>query len=209
VASDTSATLTTAFTEATTSGGGYVYYEDEYDLASDFLRPMDVQHFSDEMSIDLIPRTEFRRRYPSNTIPGRGPYEATLLDFAPSGNTTPIRRVKFAPPPDDYRLIPYAYITSHLAVSAAGAGQTSMSADDDEPIVPLRYRHTIILHAAYNWFRDRKDDTRSTEVKAEYTDIMTRIALDQEIGAPRPQLRPRVSGYVRSARRPWSGGMAR
>lgn len=209
VGGDTSATLATAFTEETVSDGTYVYFEDEYDLASDFLRPVDVQHFSEETSIDLMPRTEFRRRFPSNSIPGRGPYVATILDFAPSGNTTPIRRVKFAPPPNDYRLIPYAYITSHLAVSSAGTGQTSLSADADEPIVPLRYRHAIILHACYNWYRDRKDDSRSQEVKAEYTDIMTRIALDQEIGSPRPQLRPRVSGYVRSARRPWGGGAAR
>src|SRR3990167_9221954 len=35
VASDTSATLTSAFVETTTSDATYVYYEDEYDFATD------------------------------------------------------------------------------------------------------------------------------------------------------------------------------
>lgn len=205
VSSDTSATLATAFTEETVSGGSYVYFEDEYDLASDFLRPMDMQVFSEQCDIDLISRTEFRRRYPNNTIPGE-PMVATILDYAPSGNTTPIRRVRLAAPPNKFQLIPYTYVTGNLAVSALGVGQTSMSADTDEPIVPLRYRHTIILHALYNWYRDRKDDSRSAEAKAEYTDTMVRISMDHEIGAPRPQLRPRVSGYRRAASSPYSRG---
>jgi hypothetical protein len=205
VAGDGTATLSTAFTEASVTDGNYVYFEDEYDLATDFLRPVDVQTFSDQASIDLISRTEFRRRYPNNTVPG-APRVATILDFAPSGNTTPIRRVKFAAPPSTFQLIPYSYITANLAASSAGAGQTSMSATTDEPIVPLRYRHTIVLHALYNWFRDRKDDTRSTDAKAEYTDTMIRISLDNEIGSARPQLRPRVSGYVRAAKSPYRGG---
>jgi hypothetical protein len=208
VGGDTTATLSTAFTETTVTDGTYVYYEDEYDLAADFLRPVDIQVFSDQMSIDLISRTEFRRRYPTNTIPGR-PTVATLLDFAPSGNTTPIRRVKFAPPPNDFLIIPYAYITGNLAVSSVGVGAANLSAATDEPIVPLRYRHALVLHALYHWMRDKKDDTRSQEAKAEYTDIMTRISLDQEIGSARPQLRPRVSGYVRAAKSPYRGRSGR
>jgi hypothetical protein len=111
VSSDTTAVLTDKFAEATASATTYVYFEDEYDLAADFLRPVDLQQFSDQMSIDLIPRSEFRRRYPTNTIPGR-PSVACVLDIAPSGNTTPIRRVRFAPPPNDFLVIPYAYITA-------------------------------------------------------------------------------------------------
>lgn len=202
VGSDTSATLTTAFTETSVTAGTYVYYEDEYDLASDFLRPVDMQQFSDQWSIDLISRTEFRRRYPTNSTPGRVSV-ATLLDMPPSGNTTPIRRVKFAPPPNDFMVIPYAYITGNLAVSAAGVAAPNLSADTDEPIVPLRYRHALFFHALYHWYRDKKDDTRSQEAKAEYTDIMSRIAMDAEIGSPRPQIRPRVSGYVRAAQSPY------
>ncbi len=206
VNSDTSITLAEKFTEASLAAGStYVYYEDEYDLAADFLRPIDMQRFSLEASVDLISRTEFRRRFPSNSICNR-PSVATILDFAPSGNTTPIRRVKFAPPPNDFFQIPYTYVTSYLAVSAAGAAQANMSADTDEPIVPLRYRHAIFYHALYSWYRDKKDDTRSQEARAEYVDIMTRIMMDTEVGAVRPQLRPRVSGYVRNAKSPYSRG---
>jgi hypothetical protein len=205
VTDDTNIVLAERFTETSLAAAAYTYYEDEYDLASDFLRPIDVQRFSNEMSIDLISRTEFRRRYPTNSILGR-PAVATILDFAPSGNVTPIRRVKFAPPPNDFFQIPYTYVTSNLAVSSAGAAQANLSADTDEPIVPLRYRHAIVLHALASLYRDKKDDTRSQEAKAEYTDIMARIMMDTEVGAPRPQLRPRVSNYARSAKSPYTRG---
>ena len=208
VTSDTAIVLAEKFTETSLAAGStYTYYEDEYDLASDFLRPIDMQRFSLEASVDLISRTEFRRRFPVNSTLGR-PSVATILDFAPSGSVTPIRRVKFAPAPNDFYQIPYTYVTSYLAVSSAGAAQANMSADTDEPIVPLRYRHAIVFHALYNLFRDKKDDTRSQEARAEYTDIMTRIMMDTEVGSPRPQLRPRISGYVNQAKRPYSRGGA-
>ena len=209
VDSATSITLTSKFTEDTVaSGSSYTYFEDEYDLASDFLRPVDAQSFSDEASIDLISRTEFRRRYPNNVTLGR-PRVACIVDYAPSGNTTPIRRVKFHHPSSTAMTVPYSYITSNLAVSSSGAAAANLSASTDEPIVPLRYRHAIVLHALYHWYRDKKDDTRSGEAKSEYTDLMLRIGADFEVGAKRPQIRPRISHYARKARRPYSGAGAR
>jgi len=203
-----SITLSSKFTEATATDTTYVYYEDEYDLASDFLRPVDAQRFSDEVNIELIGRTEFRRRYPTNSTPGRVAV-ACIMDAAPSGNTTPIRRVRFAPPPSTAMTIPYTYITSNLATSSAGAAQANLSANADEPIIPLRYRHALVFHALYHLYRDRKDDTRSQEAKAEYTDIMLRMAADNEIGGNRPEIQPRVSSYARSAKRPWTSGGGR
>ena len=204
VGSDTSATLTSKFVETTTSDATYVYYEDEYDLASDFLRPVDMQQFSDQMSIELIGRTEFRRRYPVNSTTGR-PTVATLIDSAPSGNTTPVRRVRFFKPPSTAMSIPYTYITSNLAVSSTGTAAANMSAATDEPIIPLRYRHALVFHALYHWMRDKKDDARMEAAKGEYTDLMLRIVSDVEVGGVRPQIRPRVSEYRRSANRPWGG----
>ena len=84
-----------------------------------------------------------------------------------------------------------------------------MSADTDEPIVPLRYRQALVLHALYHYYRDRKDDTRSGEAKGEYTDFMLRILMDTEIGESRPNIAPRVSQYRSRARRPWSGSGSR
>jgi hypothetical protein len=208
VSGDTAATLSSKFTEDDVSGQTYIYYEDEYDLATDFLRIVDMQRFSEECNISLIGRTEFRRRSPSNSVPGR-PSTACLIDYAPSGNTTPIRRVRLNPPPSTFTTIPYAYITSNLAVSSAGVAATALSADSDEPIVPLRYRHAIVFHALYHYYRDKKDDSRSQEAKAEYTDIMLRISGDVEVGASRPQIRPRVSPYAARARTPYGGGRGR
>lgn len=201
VASDTSITLASQFIDSDLSGDTYVYFEDEYALASDFLRPVDLQSFDDNREIPLIGRTEFRRRYPRNKTPGK-PKVATIIDLPFSGDTTPVRKIRFAAPTDDAYLIPYTYITSNLATDSSGTAQAQLSADSDEPIVPLRYRHAIVFHALYHWYR-KKDDTRSQEAKAEYVDLMTRIVGDQEIGANRPRLMPRVSNYRSRARRPY------
>lgn len=203
VGGDTSITLSSAFTQADVSGGSYVYFEDEYALATDFLRPLDLQFFDQDHDIELISRQEFRRRYPRNKIVGK-PRVAMIQDKAFSGSTTPVRKARFWKPPDDFYSIPYAYVTSNLAVTSAGAEQTQLSGDTDEPIVPLQYRHAIVFHALYHWYRDKRDDDRSLEAKAEYTDLMIRITGDNEIGRTRPQLRPRLSSYARSARVPYS-----
>lgn len=208
VTDDTTATLSSKFVEADVSAETYLYYEDEYDLASDFLRPVDAQTFSDETEIAIISRTEFRRRFPTNSVPGR-PSVACIIDYAPSGSTTPIRRVRLSQPPSTAMRIPYSYITSFLAVSSLGVAQAQLSADSDEPIVPLRYRHALLFHALYHWYRDKKDDGRSGEAKGEYTDIMLRASADVEVGGKRPQIQPRSSIYAGRARRPWRSGGGR
>lgn len=208
VGGDTSATLNEPFIDDDLTAGTYLYFEDEYDLASDFLRPLSATSFSDDLEIELIGRSEFRRRYPRNKVVGK-PRVATILDLGFSGNTTPIRRVRFYQPADAEYLIPYDYVTANLAVTAAGAGATSLVNDTDEPIVPLGYRHAIVFHALYHWYRDRQDDVRSAEAKGEYTDIVLRITGAQEIGANRPRLTPRVGPYKRRAERPYNRGTGR
>ena len=209
VGSDTALTLASQYVGADDlSGDSYTYYEDEYALASDYLRPIDMQQFSDGIPIELIGRTEFRRRFPRNNVPGT-PCVGTIIDKPFASNTTPVRKIRLAHPPDDVYSIPYSYVTSNLAVQSDGTAATQLVNDTDEPIVPLRYRHAILFHALYHWYRDKKNDTRSQEVKAEYTDIMLRVAGDTEIGGRRPQIRPKIGTYVRRASRPWSGGGGR
>lgn len=205
VSTDTAATLTSKFTEADQTAQTYLYFEDEYDLATDFLRPVDLRRFSPECNIGLIGRNEFRRRFPANSTPSNYPAFACINDYAPSGNTTPIRRVQLAPPPSIAQTIPYSYITNLLAVSSAGVGQTALSAATDEPIVPLRYRHVLVYHALNAWYRDQKDDTRAADAKAEYTDAMARMMADVDTGASRPSIQPNVGRYARAAQRPWRG----
>ena len=209
VVSDTSITLTHAYIgSADLSAATYTYFEDEYALDSDFLRPIDWRNFSGTPTIPLISRTEFRRRYPRNNVIGT-PIVATIIDKEPSGSVTVRRRVRFYRPPNTTQMIPYSFVTDKLAVSSAGVEATSLSADTDEPIVPLGYRHAIVYHALANWFRDKSDDARSTEVWQQYVSIMARVLDDQEIGAARPRLAPVVSPYKTRARRPWRGSFQR
>lgn len=205
VVSNTAIVLNTAFVSASVNGETYVYFEDEYDLAPDFLKPIDLQSFSDAMDIPLISRQEFRRRFPRLNTVGQ-PMIATLVDRAPSGSVAVRRRVRFYPAPTDAQLIPYSYVTSNLAVSTAGVEAANLSANTDEPIVPLRYRHAILLHALANWYRDKKDDMRGDAVWGQYVDLVTRIVQDNDVGTNRPRLVPRIGHYARQARRPWGGG---
>ena len=208
VTNDTAAVLTSRYVGDTVTAGTYVYFEDEYALASDFLRPVDLQTFDDDREIRIIDRREMRNRFPRNNTTGR-PIAACFADSAFSGNTTPVRRIKLTPSPAEAYNIPYSYITSNLAVTSAGVAQGQLSADSDEPIVPLRYRHVILLHALYNWYRDRKDDARSQEVKAEYEALLTRMATGLEVGSPRPRIEIRNGGYHARAKSPWRGGRGR
>jgi hypothetical protein len=219
VTDDTNAVIGSAFIDTTVTAASYVYFEDEYALASDFGRPIDAQTFIDNDEVRLIGRTEFRRNYPRNKTTNR-PRVATIIDLPSSANTTPVRKVRLAPPPDEAYSFPYSYVTTNLVVSSSGTAKAQFTLDDDEPIVPLRYRHAIVFHALYCWYRDHKDDARSQEAKAEYTDIMLRVAGDStdimlrvagdsEIGASRPQLQPRRGPYVIRARHPWSGNSGR
>lgn len=208
VASDTSATLTTAFIKATAAGASYSYFEDEYSLHADFLRPVSVTSFDINGEIELISRTLFRSRYPRNKTVNK-PIIATLVDGSFGSNTTPVRKVRFAPPPDDAYLYDYAFITNKLAVDASGTELTDLSADTDEPIIPAAYRHAIVFHALYHWYRDKKDDVRQAAARAEYQDLITRVVSDQEIGRARPQFQPRLGQYVSKAKTPFRGGRAR
>lgn len=210
VASDTSATLETRYVaSADASAVAYSVFDDEYTLASDFARPIDFQMFSPEWNIALLNRQELRRSMQWSAMRGR-PRLATILDLARSGSTAAVRKVRLYPVPDQTYVIPYAYVSSNLAVTSAGVEQASLSATTDEPIMPLRYRHVIVLHALANWYRDKKDDARSQEVKAEYVELMQRIVSDHEAGTHnRVQIQPKNGIYRGAAQRPYTkrGGL--
>lgn len=208
IASDISATLTSRFTQSTVTAGAYLSFEDEYELIADFLRPVDIIQFSSPLSIELVGRTEFRRRYIRNNITGK-PFIATLIDRPPSGNAVPVRKVRFYKAPDIAYSVPYSYVTSNLAVSSTGTAQAQLSADTDEPIVPLRYRQALVWHALALWYRDKKDDVRAGETFQQYISFMTRAVSDNEIGASRPIIQVRTGHYKHRAKRPYSRGGGR
>ncbi len=209
VGSDTAITLTEPFISDTLAAGtSYRYFEDEYDLNADFLRPLDLRRFSSAADIRLMDRRDFRRAFPRNHIVGI-PRVAMIIDRVPAADATITRRIRFHRPPSTTILVPYTFVTNKLAIASNGTEAANLSGDTDEPIVPVIYRHILILHALKNWYRDKKDDVRSGEVQGEWVDLMKRITGDQEIGAKRPVIRPRVAPIVQRARRPWHGTAGR
>jgi len=154
-------------------------------------------------TVELIDRKTFRRKFVRNNSPAK-PRTGTIVTREPSGDTVIRHRLRLHPPPNTPYLFPYSFVTNKLAVSSSGTEATDLSADADEPIVLLIYRPAIVLHALYHWYRDKKDDDRTILVSQEYDKIMGRLISDQEIGAPRPQIRPRVSATKNRARRPYS-----
>jgi hypothetical protein len=188
------------------AGAAYTYFEDEYALASDFLKPLDYRRLSAPLEITLIGRNEFRRQFPRPTVGGM-PKVATLLDKPFAGSTTPVTFVQFYPYPSTNLIIPYSYITKNLAVTAAGVEQVSMENDTDEPALPSHYRACIVDFAISKWYRDKKDDARSESAKADYQEGVARIVGDQRIGAnTTARITPRVGMYKRS---PYGGGNSR
>jgi len=189
------------------AGAEYVYFEDEYALASDFLKPIDYRRFSPAFNLPIIGRNEFRRMYPKPNRAGT-PKVATLLDKAFSGSTTPVIKVQLFPYPSTNFIIPYSYVTSNLAVSSAGVEGPSMSSDDDEPSLPVAYRQALVWFAISQWYRDKKDDTRSDSAANDYQQCVTRIVSDQRIGAnTNAHIQPRAGLYAQ--RSIYSGGKNR
>lgn len=194
VDSDTTITLNERWQDATETEGSYAYHEDEYALASDFLRPLNLQFFDTNSQIRIISKTDFFRRHPRNKTTGNL-IEAAFIDAPFSANTTRVQHVIFHNPPDKFELVPYSYITSNLAVSSAGVEQADLVEDTDEPNLPLHYRHLLVYGALYAWYRDKKNDTRSQEAKKEYTDLVLRTVSDTEIGTDRPSIIPKMGAY--------------
>lgn len=187
VSSDTALTISSAFTGSNLSGDTYTYFEDEYATESDFFRPVQSASMVGDVEIPIITQKDFFRSYVRNDVTGR-PRIATAIDKPFSGNTNRVQKIIFHPAPDRAYTLRYKYITTNLGITSAGAAQTQLSGDTDEPIIPLRYRHVLIFHALYHWYRDRKDDNRSQEAKAEYVDLVRRIASDIGPTTSRPRI---------------------
>lgn len=203
VTNDTNVVLLSKFVKDDVAAVNYTYFEDEYTLDDDFLRTLEQDFFDEGRSVDLIDRQTGRRTYFRKNITNR-PRTAWNFQDDFSGSTAPVNKIVFWPPPDQAYSMPYWFITNKLALTTLGVAGFNLVNDDDEPIVPLRYRHAIVFHALYHWYRDKKNSDRSLLAKAEYTDIMLRIYNDAPVHDRRAKFEPRVAGYVRASRRPYS-----
>lgn len=197
------------------SYGSYTYYEDEYALATDFFRTVDVRLFSSNAPIDLLGSQEFFRQYPRNYQTGR-PRVATVIErgklpsyAAGAASTDWEPRVVFHPSPDAVYSIPYRYITRNLSVSTDGSTAPNMSADTDEPIIPVRYRYVLVLYGLTQWYRDLKDDQKAQLAEQQYVDLVRRIANDSNPQRDHPIFRPRRSQYLATTAGPYRFGRRR
>lgn len=205
VGSDTSITLNQRFTQSTLTDATYVYFEDEYALHADFLRPVDFRFFDQYRQLNLLDRAEFRRRFVTSRVAGKPQY-CCIMDVAPTASVTPVRRVLFDKPTDEVYSFPYSFITNKLVVDSSGTAKEEFTADADESIMPLSYRHLIVERALFFVYRDWRDDNRMVAAAQSFTDMWLRVMGDQEFGQARATMTARVGGYYSAARRPMRSG---
>jgi len=203
VSSDTILILRTAFIGTALSASTYTAFDDEYELASDYLRPVDLRFFDDNREIVLVDRRQLKRRVPRNSVLGR-PRLATQIELGPSANVSLRPRIVLSPPPDQVYILPYSYITNQLVVGTTGTTKVNFDLDTDEPIIPLRYRHALYYYAL-KIFYEHKDDVRRAEADAAYKEIMLRTLNDTTTGDRRMRIEPQVGHYTIRAENPYSG----
>lgn len=179
-------------------------YQNDIEMPSDFMQMAGNIVKIGDRRIRLMGRVEFRHQFAGEHEVGR-PVHATLIDSFDTSGGLDNRKIRLYPIPNTIERGHISYVTKNLVVESDGTARYDFSNDDDQPIVPLRYRHAIFFHALYNWYRDRKDDTRSQEAKMEYESIMMRVVNDTEPGQSRMSISPRVSGYRRRSKRPYRG----
>ena len=207
VGSDTSITLETAtpyMGDDALSGSGYALYQDEYAVPSDFDDVYDMRFFDEDRKIQLVGPQDFYLRYARNSVRA-APRVASLIELGPSGSVALRRRVVFGPAPDKQYIIPYRYYTTNLAVSSTGTGAANLSADADEPIIPLRWRQGLVYKALALWYLSRqKNENLATFWASEYATLMLRARSAHGPADDRPRIAIRRRGYLEQARRPWS-----
>jgi len=199
----------------------YRYFEDTYLLPADFLKPIDQQSFSDDHSIRIISRQEFRRRNPRISNVGtpayctffQAPYGGLggKLDAGVTSTDERMRtKIQFNLGTNALLRISFTYVTSNIVTSTTDDSNYSLSEsfvlDSDEPLMPNQYRYAIVLKALTHYFRDQNDDVRSQEASAQYDALMTRVIGDNSFGAAdKPQIQPRAARHNQSrAKRPYS-----
>jgi len=200
----TNIVLASKFTRTTlASGSSYTYFEDEYDPESDFDEIISSYRMIGDIEVPIVHNDKFHRAFVRNDVVGQ-PQIATVIDRAFGSSTARVQKIVLAPSPNDFYSLRYKYSTKFLATSSAGVEQTQLVEDSDEPIIPLKYRHSIVLHALKMGFLTRKDDQRSQQLGAEYNELIQRMKVDTGAADPQPKLqitRPSTTYWGRGRRK--------
>ncbi len=206
VGSDTAITLDSSYTGTSDlSGDDYTVFNDEYTLQSDFDDVIDVRFFDQDRKIELIGPQEFYRKFPRNRAKSF-PQAATLIEIGPSGSADLRRRIIFGPAPDKVYTVPYRFYTTDLAISSGGTAQVNMSADTDQPIIPIRFRQAIVWKALELWFSTRqKNAILATENRGRYDVVVLRARQAHGPADDRPRIVPDTAATWSRTRYPWTG----
>lgn len=196
-------TTTPYMGDDTLTDASYALYQDEYAVSADFDDVIDARFFDEDRKIELVGAKKFLTLYPRNTVRGT-PKFATLIELGPSSSVALRKRVLFGPAPDAAYIVPYRYYTTYLAVSATGTLAAGLSSDTDEPIIPMRFRQSIVYKAQELWYSDRRDDSRSQEARGRYETLMLRARAAKGPTDDRPRIVSPAARYLRRARFPYT-----
>lgn len=172
------ATLDSTYLGSTNTAVAYHVFQDEYDLATDFLVPLGKRFMRDmqgRFATDLISEDEFSTRY---SYPARRSGPPRYVTFVAD------KRVRFGPYATDARRYEYGYIYHPGTLPFDG------SAADTLIIQPAEHRIVVALFAIGNMLLDKDDDraqayfTGGESVRSQ----MKRTAIKQV--KPRLWLRP-------------------
>lgn len=173
-----SLTLDADYVETPTSGAGTIY-QDEYNLATDCLRPWSPMRVRGqwERDIDVINENEFRARHSWNATQAlSAPEDACLIRVDPTGAQKP--RIQLAPWPSDRTNIEYDYTTNPADLTYDEVAAT------DTPLIPEPYRWVLYERALSKLFATKNDNLSERawkraqlgidEMVERYVDVQTR-----------------------------------
>lgn len=176
------ATLDAVYTGATNATASYSVWGDEYDLPTDFSKPLWVKRYGWQHPLQLIGPEEMASIKIWDVSVGK-PQLATIQDFQTTGDPTTQRQLVIHPYPDEiYRLEVHYRRTLNTELS----GST-------EPLIPDDYRQILVYGALARgypiWLNDvvrgKYFETLFNDVLA----LMTTMQNERTSDRPRVQIR--------------------
>lgn len=180
-AGQAAATLDANYVGVSGSGLAYHVFQDEYALASDFLRPLGKPFLRDahgSYDLDLISQDELKAKYPHSWQGGTTARYCAFIAAA---------RIRIAPWPVDARRFEYDYIYHPGTLTFDGG------VSDTLIIQPAEDRIVVAFFAAANVMVDMNDDRWSTMAAAGPAKISDMKRLARKILKPRLWMRRQFS----------------
>ena len=187
VAAAAAAVLDRNYLGTTNTAAAFHVFEDEYDLASDFLRPFSRRNFlRDAHSASTV------RLVGEDEMGGLYPYAGRSSFYPRYAAMIAEKRIRLVPYPTDAKYYEYPYIFHPGVLDFTGAG-----AGDTPIISPAEDRIVLALFAVGNLLADKNDDRATTFLQGAGAKLRDMKRLGLSINRPRSWVPPgaRVSTY--------------